>query len=74
MTDRDADILYEQEGYNLWEKLNDDHLEKCKYCFHYNCPFCCYYDDECPEKEPDDYCEHFELENMAPESDRMEDW
>ena len=76
MSDAELDREWQRQSERLWEEMNDDHGQCCKYCFHYNSPFCTYHDeeDECPEKDEDDWCEHFDAEDMSTEYDPMEDW
>lgn len=59
----DVDRMYEAWSEQLWEEQNKDSA-CCRYCYHYNCPFCTYYDDY-PEKQDDDWCEHFQEEGFA---------
>jgi len=65
----DIDDMWEAESARIWEELNDDSGQCCKYCYHFNSPFCTYYDgqDDCPEKEDTDWCEHFQQESFAPD-------
>lgn len=66
MSSDDIDRSVERYWDRVWEEINDDHGEYCKYCFHYNCPFCTYYDGVYPEKDEDDWCEHFSAEDFYP--------
>lgn len=64
MSDADIDRAVEAHWDRVWEEQNDDSGLCCKYCLHYNCPFCTYYDGVYPEKDEDDWCEHFDAEDF----------
>ena len=70
MSDADIDRAVEAHWDRVWEEQNDDSGLCCKYCVHYNCPFCTYDDEDQPEKDEDDWCQHFKQE----ESYYGEDW
>ena len=48
MSDSDIDRAVEAHWDRVWEEQNDDSGQCCKYCLHYNCPFCTYYDGVYP--------------------------
>ena len=66
MSDAEIDSEWERQSERMWEAQFPDENECCKYCYHYNCPFCTYDDDDQPEMDEDDYCEHFQAEEFYP--------
>ena len=64
MTDSEIDRAVEAHWDRVWEEQNAEPVECCKYCYHYNSPFCTYDDEDCPEKDEDDYCYHFSMEDF----------
>ena len=66
------DYLFDKALAELEREEKEQDAMCCRNCFHYNSPFCTYYDEECPEKEPTDYCGHFDKYEDCP-TDRLED-
>ena len=69
MTDAELNRAVEAHYDRMYEDYYGDSGECCKYCVHYNCPFCTYDDEDQPEKDDDDWCEHFEAEDYYPGED-----
>ena len=70
MTDAEIDRAVEAYWDRVWEEQNADSGQCCKYCYHYNCPYCTYDDDDDQlEKDEDDWCENFQAEEYEPEEE-----